>query len=235
MTSSAPPPPGRYPDEVNPDQPHRWDGESRIPERRSPGRSYGGTLFTEPVLVVSRRPEIFEAAEEYGVFDRNGARVGGVADVSQGFLHKAARLLPKYDQYVTHKFEVRDANHSTVLKVARPAKDPRPRFLVTRADETPIGEILREPATGESRFTFVVGGSTIGTVIAADWRTGDIAIKNQANTEVARVRQPPPEPANSLPSHTYVVEIPRQLPEPLASMVVATTLTIDTALTRAIV
>lgn len=219
---------------MSPGRPQKWDGEPRIPERRSPVRSYGGTLFTEPVLLVSRQPEAFGTSQEYGVYDQHGTRVGGVADVSHGFLLKAARLLPKYDQYVTHKFEVRDANHSTVLKVTRPAKDPRPRFLVTRADETPIGEILCEPTSGKSRFTFVAGGSIVGRVVAADWRTGDIAIKNQTNAEVARVRQSPPKSASNLPPRTYVVEIPLQLPEPLASMVVATTLTIDTALARAI-
>ncbi|WP_326569124.1 scramblase [Amycolatopsis rhabdoformis] len=231
MTSSSPPPPGRHPDEVSPTRLRRWDDEPRIPERRSPGRSFGGTLFTEAVLIVSRRAEIVETSEEYSVFDRDGARVGGVADVSQGFLHKAARLLPKYDQYVTHKFEVRDANHSTVLKVARPAKELRTRFIVTRADETPIGEIVPTRAPGDTRFTFVVDGRTVGHVATAGPLPWDVTIKNHADTEVARVSRPRSAPS-PITGDTYLVEIPRQLPEPLASMVVATTLTIDTALTR---
>lgn len=231
MTSSSPPPPGRHPDEVSPTRLRRWDDEPRIPERRYPGRTFGGTLFTEAVLIVSRRAEVVETTEEFSVFDRDGTRVGGVADVSQGFLHKAARLLPKYDQYVTHKFEVRDANHSTVLKVARPAKDLRTRFVVTRADETPIGEIVPTRTPGETRFTFVVDGRTVGRVAASGQQAWDVTIKNHADTEVARVSRSPSGPS-PIAGDTYLVEIPRQLPEPLASMVVATTLTIDTALTR---
>ncbi|MFI5609658.1 scramblase [Amycolatopsis sp. NPDC051903] len=226
MTSSSPRPPGEHPGEVNPARPRRWDSEPRIPERRSP--LVGGTLFTETVLVVSRRAAVVETSEEYGVFDLHGARLGGVADVSQGFLRRAARLLPKYDQYVTHKFEVRDANHSTVLKVARPAKELRSRFVVTRADETPIGEIV--PAHGDdgTRFTFVVGGHEVGSVTATGRQSWDVVIENHAGTEIARLGAPP----SGTTDDTYVAEIPRQLPEPLASLVVATALTIDTALTR---
>ncbi|HWD05666.1 MAG TPA: scramblase [Amycolatopsis sp.] len=229
MTSSSPPPPGRHPDEVSPTAPHRWDGEARIAERRSP--LVVGTLFTEPVLVVSRRSGSSELAgnsEEYGVFDGQGARLGGVADVSQGFLHRAARLVRKYDQYVTHKFEVRDANHSTVLKVARPAKELRSRFVVTRADESPIGEIVPARGPDATRFTFVARGRTVGTVIAAGARWRDVTIHNHSGTQIARVGRPAPKAGED----SYVVEIPHQLPEPLASLVIATALTIDTALTR---
>ncbi|MGW4489033.1 hypothetical protein ACWEOE_35015 [Amycolatopsis sp. NPDC004368] len=181
---------------------------------------------------MSRRAELAETDEEFSVLDRGGARIGGVADVSQGFLHKAARLLPKYDQYVTHKFEIRDANHSTVLKVARPSKELRTRFVVTRADETPIGEIVPTRAPGDTRFTLVVEGRTVGRVATAGRHPWDVVIRNHAGSEVARVGAPPAG-LSPIRGDSYLVETPHQLPEPLASMVVATTLTIDTALTRA--
>ena len=125
-------------------------------------QSGGGTLFTEPVLVVNQRAKLIEMANEFGVFDQHGNRLGGVVQVGQSTLKKAIRLLTNYDQFLTHKFEVRDANHSTVLKVTRPAKVFKSRFLVTRADESPIGEIVQENVFGKIRFGFIVDGRTVG-------------------------------------------------------------------------
>jgi hypothetical protein len=61
-------------------------------------------------------------ANEFGVFDQNGQRLGGVVEVGQSTVKKVLRLLTNYDQFLTHRFAVRDANHSTFLKVTRPAK-----------------------------------------------------------------------------------------------------------------
>ncbi|GAA3575809.1 hypothetical protein GCM10022222_70630 [Amycolatopsis ultiminotia] len=181
------------------------------------------------MLVVTRRtePDVV-ASDDYGVFDRQGHELGSVADVSQGFLHRAARLLPKYDQYVTRRFEVRDANHSTVLRMTRPAKDPRTRFVVSRSDETPIGEIVPH---GDNRFTLIAEEQTIAAVHTPSRPGWDAVISDRAGTEIARIGRRAAE-VSPIGGDTYVVEIPKQLPEPLASMVLATALTIETALTR---
>jgi uncharacterized protein YxjI len=43
----------------------------------------GGTLFTEPVLVVNRKTKISELANEYAVFDAGGAQLGAVRQTGQ--------------------------------------------------------------------------------------------------------------------------------------------------------
>jgi uncharacterized protein YxjI len=204
--------------------------------RGTQGRASGGvggrTLFTEPILVVNQRAKLIEMANEYGVFDRNGQRLGGVVQVGQSALKKAVRLLTKYDQFLTHKFEVRDANHSTVLKVTRPAKVFKSRFLVTRADESPIGEIVQENVFGKIRFAFVVNGQRVGGIQAENWRAWNFSISDHDNVEVAKITKTWGGfvKATFTTADNYVVEIHRQLPDPLASMVVASALTIDTAL-----
>ncbi|WP_370943567.1 phospholipid scramblase-related protein [Amycolatopsis sp. cg5] len=192
----------------------------------------GGTLFTEPVLVVNQRAKLIEMANEFGVFDQNGTRLGGVVQVGQSTLKKAIRLLTNYDQFLTHKFEVRDANHSTVLKVTRPAKVFKSRFLVTRADDSPIGEIVQENMIGKIRFSFMVNGQKVGGIQAENWRAWNFSIKDHTETEVARVTKTWGGfiKAAFTTADNYVVEIHRPLQDPLASMVVATALTIDTAL-----
>ena len=192
----------------------------------------GGTLFTEPVLVVNQRAKLIEMANEFGVFDQHGTRIGGVVEVGQSTLRKAIRLLTKYDQFLSHRFEVRDANHNTILKITRPAKVFKSRFLVTRADDSPIGEIVQENVFGKIRFGFVVDGRSVGGIFAENWRAWNFSIRDHAGTEVARVTKTWGGflKAAFTTADNYVVEIPNPLPDPLASMVVAAALTIDTAL-----
>ncbi|ATY10195.1 hypothetical protein CU254_06770 [Amycolatopsis sp. AA4] len=200
-----------------------------IPGRRASSRSFERTLFTEPVLYVSRDVQPTAADQEYGVFDRHGLRIGGVAVTTPRFLRRVIQLLRKSDQYVSCRFEVRDANQSTVLKVEKPSKDPLARFVVTRADGTPIGEIIPTDA-GRVRFTLRADGRTIATVVATGRQRWEVTVEDPAGTEVARVDDPSPE-FSPISGNACLVEVPLQVPEPLASMLVATTLTIDIALT----
>jgi uncharacterized protein YxjI len=234
--AQQPPPSDSEPIELDIERAHdpsRIQNQVRNATRgRGGAQTGGGTLFTEPVLVVNQRAKLIEMANEFGVFDQHGNRIGGVVEVGQSTLKKAIRLLTNYDQFLTHKFEVRDANHSTVLKVTRPAKVFKSRFLVTRADETPIGEIVQENVFGKIRFGFVVDGRSVGGIFAENWRAWNFSIRDHAGTEVARVTKTWGGfiKAAFTTADNYVVEIPRPLPDPLASMVVAAALTIDTAL-----
>jgi uncharacterized protein YxjI len=199
---------------------------------RAGGATGGGTLFTEPILVVNQRAKLIEMANEFGVFDQNGQRLGGVVQVGQSVFRKVLRLLTKYDQFLTHRFEVRDANHSTVLKVTRPAKIFKSRFLVTRADDSPIGEIVQENVFGKIRLGFVVNGQKVGGIQAENWRAWNFSISDHTGTEVAKITKTWGGflKAAFTTADNYVVEIHRPLQDPLASMVVASALTIDTAL-----
>ncbi|HKS47207.1 MAG TPA: phospholipid scramblase-related protein [Amycolatopsis sp.] len=195
-------------------------------------RAGGGTLFTEPVLVVHQKARLVETANEFGVFDRHGRPLGAVVEVGQSFFRKLLRVLTKYDKYLTHKFEVRDVGGSVVLKVTRPAKMLKSRFVVTRADGTPIGEVIQENVFGRIRFAFVAGERPLGGIDAENWRAWNFSITDSSGTEVARVTKTFAGVLKEAftTADNYVVEVYRQLAEPLASMVVASALTIDTAL-----
>jgi uncharacterized protein YxjI len=195
-------------------------------------RAGGGTLFTEPILVVNQKARLVETANEFGVFDQHGARLGAVVEVGQSLFRKAVRLFTKYDQYPTHQLEVRDVGGSVVLKVTRPAKMLKSRFVVTRADGTPIGEIAQENVIGKIRFSFTANGRRIGEMRAENWRAWDFSITDEEGSPVARVTK---TFAGFLKegfttADNYVVEVYRHLADPLASVVVASALTVDTAL-----
>ncbi|GAA4415089.1 phospholipid scramblase-related protein [Actinokineospora soli] len=192
----------------------------------------GGTLFTEPVLIVNQRVKLIELANEYAVYDQHARQIGSVVQVGQSALKKAARFLGSYDQFFTHRLEVRDAHGQTVLRLTRPAKFVKSRMVVERGDGAPIGEIRQENAIGKIRFAFEVGGQRIGGIQAENWRAWNFAITDHTGGEVARITKTWEGLAKTMftSADNYVLQIHRRLPDPLLSLVVASALTVDTAL-----
>ncbi|RLK60340.1 phospholipid scramblase-related protein [Actinokineospora cianjurensis] len=192
----------------------------------------GGTLFSEPVLVVNQKVKLIEMSNEYSVFDQHGRQIGSVAQVGQSALKKAVRFLGSYDQFFTHKLEVRDANHQTVLRLTRPAKFVKSRMIVERGDGTPVGEIVQQNVFGKIRFSFLAGGHEIGGIQAENWRAWNFAVLDHTGAEIARITKTFEGIAKTMftSADNYVLQIHRQLQDPLISMVVASALTVDTAL-----
>ena len=192
----------------------------------------GGTLFTEPVLVVNQKVKLIEMANEYMVFDQHGRQIGSVAQVGQSALKKAARFFTSLDQFMTHHLEVRDVNHQPVLVLTRPAKVFKSRIVVTRPDGMQIGEIAQENMIGKIRFAFLVNGQPVGGIQAENWRAWNFSITDHTGGEIARITKTWEGLAKTMftTADNYVVQIHRPLPDPLASLVVASALTVDTAL-----
>jgi uncharacterized protein YxjI len=191
----------------------------------------GPSLYEQPVLVVSQKTKLIELTNEYAVLDGNGQQIGAVVQVGQSAARKAVRLLSSLDQYLTHRLEVRDAR-GPVLVLTRPAKLVKSRVVVERPDGTPIGEIVQATVFGRIRFDLVAGGQVVGAIQAENWRAWDFAVTDAAGTEVARITKKWEGLARTMftTADRYVVLVHFRLPEPLASMVIASALTVDTAL-----
>ncbi|MBW4720250.1 phospholipid scramblase-related protein [Saccharothrix obliqua] len=192
----------------------------------------GGTLFTEPVLVVNQRVKLVEVANEYAVYDQHGGQLGSVVQVGQSTLKKIVRFLGSYDQFFTHKLEVRDAHGQTVLRLTRPAKILKSRVIVERGDGAVVGEIRQENAIGKIRFAFELNGNRIGGIQAENWRAWNFSISDHTGAEVARITKTWEGFAKTMftTADNYVLQIHRPLADPLLSLVVASALTVDTAL-----
>ncbi len=197
-----------------------------------PGAAGGGSLFTEPVLVVNQKAKLIEVSNEYSVFDQAGRQIGSVVEVGQSALKKAVRFLGSYDQFMTHKLEVRDAYGQPVLQLTRPAKLIKSKVLVQRPDGTPLGEIVQQNAIGRIHFGFMVNGQQIGAIKAENFRAWNFAVVDHTDTEIARITKTWEGFAKAVftTADNYVLQIHRQLADPLLSMVVASALTVDTAL-----
>jgi uncharacterized protein YxjI len=192
----------------------------------------GGTLFTEPVLVVNQKTKLVELAAEFSVFDQNGNRIGAVAEVGQSALKKAARLVTSLDQFMTHTFEIRDAQDAPQLVLTRPRKIMKSKFELTRPDGTAVGEIVQKRALGKIRFGLVAAGAEIATLNAENWRAWNFNIKDASGQEIARITKTWEGLLKTAftTADNYVVQIHQPLADPLRSLVVAAALCVDTAL-----
>ncbi|MFG2497592.1 phospholipid scramblase-related protein [Streptomyces sp. NPDC048441] len=198
----------------------------------APSAQGGGTLFTEPVLVVNQKAKLIELTNEYSVMDQSGNTLGSVVQVGQSTLKKVARFVSSIDQFMTHKLEIRDAYGQPVLALTRPRKFMKSRVIVERADGSPIGEIVQQNMIGKINFAIMVNGQQAGAIKAENWRAWNFSIVDHADNEVARITKTWEGLAKTMftTADNYVLQIHYQLPEPLLSLVVATALTVDTAL-----
>jgi len=192
----------------------------------------GGSVFTEPVLVVNQKAKLIEINSEYAIFDQNGTQIGAVREVGQSKVKKAVRLLSSYDQFLTHKFQIVDMGGNVQLALTRPAKFVKSKIIVQNGAGQEIGTIVQQNAIGKIRFGLEAGGHTYGSINAENWRAWNFNIQDHTGAEVARITKTWEGLAKTMftTADNYVVQIHRQLEEPLRSLVIAAGLAVDTAL-----
>ena len=190
------------------------------------------SLFTERVLVVNQKAKLIELVNEYKVFDQNGAQIGSVAEVGQSTLKKAARLVSRLDQFMTHTYEIRDAHEQPVLVLTRPRKFMKSKFQISKPDGTLVGDVAQKNMIGKIRFALNASGHEVGTLNAENWRAWNFNIQDASGTEVARITKTWEGLAKTVftTADNYVVELTAALEDPLRSLVVAAALCVDTAL-----
>ena len=231
----AAPPPLQQPAVPGQPDPYQQSRVQRQVTRQAgvaPVAGGGGTLFTEPILVVNQKAKLIELTNEYSVYDQNGNTLGSVVEVGQSAVKKAARFLTSLDQFMTHKLEIRDAYGQPHLVLTRPAKLMKSRVIVSRPDGQQVGEIAQQNVFGKIDFAMTVGGQQIGAIKAENWRAWNFAIVDHMNNEVARITKTWEGLAKTMftTADNYVLQIHQRLADPLLSLVVAAALTVDTAL-----
>lgn len=192
----------------------------------------GGTLFTEPILVVNQKAKIIELTNQYGVFDQNGNQIGHVTQVGQSTLKKALRLVSSVDQFLTHTLEVTDNNGTVQLRITRPGKLFKSTVIVSDGAGTEIGRIVQNNMIGKINFSLSAGGQNIGTIKAENWRAWNFAIEDASGSEVARITKTFEGVLKTAftTADNYVVQIHKRLEAPLLQLVIASAVSVDTAL-----
>jgi uncharacterized protein YxjI len=192
----------------------------------------GGSIFNEPVLVVNQKAKLIEINNEYAIYDQNAQQLAAVREVGQSQLKKAARFLTSLDQYMTHQLQIVDMNGNVLLGLTRPAKVIKSRIVVTDPAGNEVGQIVQQNAIGKIRFGLESGGRTYGMIQGENWRAWNFRIEDHTGTEVARITKTWEGLAKTMftTADNYVVQIHRALEDPLRLLVVASALSVDTAL-----
>ena len=192
----------------------------------------GGTLFTEPILVVNQKLKLIELNNQYSVFDSSGQQIASVNQVGQSTAKKLLRLVSSLDQYLTHKLEISDMKGQVVLRLTRPAKVFKSTVIVSDGADREVGRIVQENMIGKINFSLQVGQQQIGAIKGENWLAWNFRIEDASGTEVARITKKFEGIAKTLftTADNYVLNIHHPLEQPLISLVVAAALSIDTAL-----
>ncbi len=192
----------------------------------------GGTIFTEPVLVVNQKAKLIEVNNEYAIYDQHGRQLGAVRQVGQSTARKVIRVLTSVDQFLTHRLQIVDVTGQVLLTLTRPAKLVKSRLTISDGDGREIGEVVQENAFGKIHFALVVAGHKVGSINAQNWRAWNFSVEDHTGVEVARITKTWEGLAKTLftTADNYVLQIHRPLDEPLRSLVVASALCVDTAL-----
>ena len=190
------------------------------------------SLFQHRVLVVNQKAKLIELTNQYSVFDENGNNIGHVNQVGQSKAKKLLRLVSSVDQFLTHHFDITDANDSLVMSVTRPAKILKSTVLINDSTGAEIGRIVQENVFGKIHFALEAGGAKIGAIKAENWRAWNFAIEDASGREVARITKKYAGLAREVftTADSYVVEIHEIPSQPLHSLIIAAALSIDTAL-----
>jgi len=192
----------------------------------------GGTIFTEPVLVVNQKAKLIEVTNQYAVFSAQGQQIGSVNEVGQSKAKKVLRVVSNLDQFMTHTLEVRDPNGMVLMVLTRPRKFMKSTVIVADARGQELGKIVQENMVGKIHFGLEVNGQAVGSLKAENWRAWNFRIEDNSGTEVARITKTFAGLAKAMftDADNYVVQLHGLIPQPLLNLVIASALSVDTAL-----
>ena len=192
----------------------------------------GGTIFDEPILVVNQKAKVIELNNQYSVFDQHGRQLAAVNQVGQSTAKKVARLLTSLDQYMSHQLQAVDAQGNVLMTITRPAKFLKSTVIVADGQGREVGKIVQENAIGKINFSLVADGQMLGSIRAQNWRAWNFQIVDHQGIEIARITKTWEGLAKTMftTADNYVVQIAHRTPEPLNTLVVASALSVDTAL-----
>ncbi len=192
----------------------------------------GGTIFSEPILVVNQKAKLIELNSQYSVFDQHGRQIAAVNQVGQSAAKKAARLLVNVDQFMTHKLQITDGAGQVLLQITRPRKFIKSTVIVENGLGQELGRVVQQNAIGKINFALESNGQKLGGIRAENWRAWNFQIVDGQGNEVGRITKTWEGLAKTMftTADNYVVQIAHRMPEPLNSLVVASALSVDTAL-----
>ena len=141
-------------------------------------------------------------------------------------------MLTSADQFMTHKLQVVDMQGRVLLALTRPAKLMKSKIIVQDGQGTEIGQVVQDNVFGKIHFSLMSGGHSYGSINAENWRAWNFSIRDHErhrgrphHQDVRRAR-----PGRVHHGRQLLVQFHRPLEDPLRSLVVASAVSVDTAL-----
>lgn len=107
----------------------------------------GGTLFSEPALVVNQKARLVGSSLEYAIYSQAGQKLGAVEEV-RGLGAKASdKFRGRTDDTRSYQLRIVDMNGRVLLRMTRPELgwfSFKSKVLVRGPDDRLIGQIARE-------------------------------------------------------------------------------------------
>ena len=211
--------------------PEQVQRQVHVQARAGGGPQGGGTVFTEPVLVVNQKAKFIEVTNEYAIHDQHGRQIGAVRQIGQSGGRELLRALTNVDAILTLNLEIVDVQGQVLLRITRPGTIWKSTVVVTDAHGAELGTIVQQNLVGRVRFGLESGGQQHGLLSAENWRAWNFKIEDHTGTEVARITKTFEGVLRSFTTaDNYVVQIHRPLADPLRSLVIASALAVDTVL-----
>lgn len=202
-------------------------------DERSGRLAVAGTgILDQSVLIVARLERSTDSDDEAGVYDAHGAQVAVVRRVDSSGRRRPSRLRTGLSHFVAHRLELVDLEDDHVLTVTRPPRLVKSRMSIHDGAGVPVGEVIQDNVFGRVRFGLFAGGRRVGALHAENWRAGKFAVSDADGQPVADISGTWEglAAAGFDEDDSYALEIQGPVPEPLRTVLVASALTIDTAL-----
>jgi len=167
----------------------------------------GGTLLSEPVLVVNRVPR-FKAL--YIVYNQYGQYVGELREPRQAFLERAT-------VWNKRRYLILDKDGTVVISLVPAFSLLRSRMIVLDAGGVEVGQLVERHGILEVGLGLVSSGEKVGAIYGEPW---DFYPRDAHDNDIGRI-------AKFTRSVNYVIQIQPSLPEPLRTLVVAAALSMD--------
>ena len=186
-----------------------------------------GALFAEPILVFNQKGKLLEVNAEYDIYGQHGQKLGLVREVGQSVLRGV--MAPSNR---TRRLQVLDLSGRAILALTRPAKIINSKLVVTGVNGTQIGQISQRVSVNSARFRLESEGRKVGSITGEGREQWDFSIQDAKGNEIGRITRASAGLAKEMftKADSYVLEIHRQLDDPLHSLVIAAAVAIDTAL-----
>jgi len=188
-------------------------------------------LFTEPVLVVSQKREVFDTSANYTIHHPQGAPLAYVSEEAST-AKKVARFFSKLDDKLGRTLHVTDAQTGAQLLTIR--KDfaiAMPATNVFGPDGQPVGLIAKEMSFMKPKFTLQAPGGRPVATIAGDFFGLDFGIVDLNGVELTRISKRFGGIHEIFSqADTYAVQMLQNVQGPFRALILATCIAVDIVL-----